>query len=48
MTDGATEKARKSQLLDFGLSTQACILVNPYTDKLKCDGEVDSNINEVF
>ena len=31
MTDGMTEKARKGQLLDSGLSTKACIKVNPYT-----------------
>ena len=43
-----TEKAKKGLLLDSGLSTQACILVNPYTDKLKCDGEVGSNTDEVF
>ena len=24
MTDGVTKKARKSQLLDFGLSTKVC------------------------
>ena len=36
-----TEKDRKSQLLDFGLSTKVCILVNPYTLRLKCDGEVN-------
>ena len=39
MTDGVTEKARRSQLLDSGLSTKVCILANPYTDKLKGDGE---------
>ena len=36
-----TEKDKKSQLLDFGLSTKACILANPYTVRLKCDGEVN-------
>ena len=30
MTDGMTEKARKGQLLDSGLSTKACMLENPY------------------
>ena len=35
-----TEKARKSQLLDFGLNTKVCILANPYTIQLKCDDEV--------
>ena len=34
-----TEKARKGQLLDSGLNIKACILENPYTYKLKCDGE---------
>ena len=48
MTDGMTEKDRKSQLLDFGLSTKACIMENPYTIQLKCDGEVDSDIYEIF
>ena len=43
-----TEKARKSQLLDFGLSTKACMLENPYTNKLKCDGEDTSDGIEVF
>ena len=36
-----TEKDRKGQLLDFGLNTKACILGNPYTVRLKCDGEVN-------
>ena len=35
-----TEKARKSQLLDSGLSTKTYILANPYVVKLKCDGDV--------
>ena len=43
-----TEKARKGQLLDSGLSTKACILENPYTDKLKCDGEDIRDDIEVF
>ena len=30
MTDGVTKKASQSQLLDFGLSTKACMLENPY------------------
>ena len=40
MTDGVTEKARKSQLLDSGLSTKAYKLGNLFIIKLKCDGEV--------
>jgi hypothetical protein len=43
-----TEKARKGLLMDSGLSTKTCILENPYTDKLKCYGEVGSNIDEIF
>ena len=43
-----TEKARKGQLLDFGLNTKACIKVNPYTIELKCDGEDYSDVIEVF
>ena len=34
-----TEKARKSQLLDFGLNTKIGIKENPYTVQLKCDDE---------
>ena len=48
ITDGMTEKVRKGRLLDFGLNIKACNLENPITDKLKCDGEVDSDIDEVF
>ena len=48
MTDGVTEKANKSQLLDSGLSTKTCILENPYTYKLKCDGEGCSDTTEIF
>ena len=40
MTDGVTEKVRKSQLLDSGLSTNAYKLGNLFIIKLKCDGEV--------
>ena len=40
MTDGMTEKARKSQLLDSGLSTKAYKLGNPFIVRLKCDGVV--------
>ena len=40
MTDGVTEKVRKSQLLDSGLSTKAYKLGNLFIIKLKCDGEV--------
>ena len=39
MTDGVTEKVRKSQLLDSGLSTKVYNLGNPVVGKLKCDGE---------
>ena len=35
-----TEKARKGQLLDSGLSTKSSIKANPYTIQMKCDGEV--------
>ena len=37
-----TEKVRKSQLLDSGLSTKAYKLGNLFIIKLKCDGEVPS------
>ena len=40
MTDGVTEKVRKSQLMDSGLSTKVYNLGNPVVGKLKCDGEV--------
>ena len=39
MTDGVTEKAKESQLLDFGLSIKVYNQVNPVVVKLKCDGE---------
>ena len=39
MTDGVTEKANKSQLLDSGLSIKVYDLGNPVIVKLKCDGE---------
>ena len=39
MTDGVTEKANKSQLLDSGLSTKVYNLANPVIVKLKCYGE---------
>ena len=39
MTDGVTEKARKSQLLDSGLSIKIYNLGNPVVGKLKCYGE---------
>ena len=39
MTDGVTEKAKKSRLLDSGLSTKVYNLGNPVVGKLKCDGE---------
>ena len=43
-----TEKARMIQLMDSGLSTKVCIKGNPYTIKLKCDGEVSSDAYEIF
>ena len=46
MTDGVTEKARKSQLLDSGLSTKVYNLGNPVVGKLKCDGEI--NCDEIL
>ncbi len=39
MTDGMTKEARKSQLLDSGLSTKVYELGNPFIVRLKCDGE---------
>ena len=39
MTDGVTEKANKSQLLDSGLSIKVYDLGNPVIVKLKCYGE---------
>ena len=39
MTDGVTEKARKSQLMDSGLSTKVYNQGNPIIVKLKCYGE---------
>ncbi len=39
MTDGVTEKARKSQLMDSGLSAKVYNLGNPVVGKLKRDGE---------
>ena len=36
-----TEKDRKSQLLDFGLSTKVDMQENPYIVQLKCDDEVN-------
>ena len=43
-----TKEARKGLLLDLGLSAKVCILENPYTDKLKRDGEGSSDVTEVF
>ena len=40
MTEGVTEKAKGSQLMDSGLSTKVYKLGNPFVGKLKCDGEV--------
>ncbi len=34
-----TEKAKRSQLMDSGLSTKVYNLGNPVVGKLKCDGE---------
>ena len=48
MTEGVTEKAKGSQLMDSGLSTKTCILENPYTYKLKYDGEDCSDTIQVF
>ena len=48
MTDGMTEKDRKSQLLDFGLSTKVSIKANPYTIQLKCDGEEDLGLRNLL
>ena len=39
MTDGMTEKARRIQLMDSGLSTKSSIKENPYTIQMKCYGE---------
>ena len=43
-----TEKARKGQLLDSGLSTKSSIKANPYTIQMKCDGEGSSDRTEVL
>ena len=45
MTDGVTEKANKSQLLDSGLSIKVYNLGNPVIVKLKCDGEAACSEN---
>ena len=37
-----TEKDRKSQLMDSGLSTKVDKKGNPFIVQLKCDGEVPS------
>jgi hypothetical protein len=34
-----TKEAKKSLLLDLGLSTKVDILENPYIVQLKCDGD---------
>ena len=34
-----TKKAKRSQLLDSGLSTKSSIKANPYTIQMKCYGE---------
>ena len=46
MTDGVTEKAKKSQLLDSGLSIKVYNQGNPIIVKLKCDGE--ATCSEIF
>ena len=46
MTDGVTEKAKKSQLLDSGLSTKVYNFANQVIVKLKCYGEI--TCNEIF
>ena len=38
MTDGMTKKAKRSQLLDSGLSIKVYKLGNPFIVRLKCDG----------
>ena len=43
-----TEKARKSQLLDSGLSAKANMQGNPHIVKLKRDGEGSLRTNEIF
>ena len=43
-----TEKARKGQLLDSGLSAKIYKLGNPFVVKLKHDGEGYSDIVELF
>ena len=47
MTDGATEKARRSQLLDSGLSIKVYNQANPIIVKLKCYGEDISDDIEI-
>ena len=39
MTDGVTEKAKESQLMDSGLSIKVYNQEKPVIEKLKCDGE---------
>ena len=46
MTDGVTEKAKKSQLMDSGLSIKVYNQANPIIVQLKCYGEVACN--EIF
>ena len=46
MTDGVTEKAKKSQLMDSGLSTKVYNLGNPIVGKLKC--ECEAVYSEIF
>ena len=43
-----TEKGNLSQLLDSGLSTKIYKLGNPFVVKLKYDGEVYSDVDELF
>ena len=46
MTDGVTEKAKKSQLMDSGLSIKVYNQANSIIVQLKCYGEVACN--EIF
>ena len=43
-----TEKAKGSQLLDSGLSTKVCKLANPFTIRLKCDGDVRMDVSSLM
>ena len=43
MTDGVTEKARESQLMDSGLSTKVYKKGNLFIEQLKCDDDDSSD-----